>query len=510
MRDATWIARLRWRRLLDTLIYVVRFGLAYDPRRRNATERLYGLYVVIVVSLLVLVPAWAEVMAGAVWLGQALPVRTRLGLLGALPACIFLVQVAPAVAALRSSPLKLSFADMAYVAGSPMPRAAPILVGFIFAMGARLPALAFAAALIAVALTLPSSLVAATGVSLATAAGALPLILFSWAVAWLAGAARVASSLHRRRFLWLAPLVALAPLGLAPAAALWPARTLVRVMRGDGAVGPSLLLTLLSLAVIGALGWVGNKVDMTVVVRESRLYARLQGLGSGFLAHLVDPTFAPMVQQIRWQEKMAAKKPPLRLPRASGAGALMARASLAAVRHPTILLPLPFWGAALSRGAALLLAWGPTELWVYWLIALALTAPRSLTLWYRGDVEEPFLRQFLAVNALVLLVADAALPLLLLLGGAVGIWVLQPEVPAARLAGIALTLVVGYILVLCQGAGSLPLTASRIRISTTPLALMSIGLVVGVGMLLETLIAPLVLGIAVAVGLSILVATSPG
>ncbi len=510
MRDATWIARLRWRRLRDALTYVVRISLEYDARRRTTAERLYGLYVVIAISLLVLVPGWAAAMGGAVSLGQTLPAQARRGILDVLPVGVFLAQIVLMMVALRSSPLKLSFADVAYVAGSPMPRAAPMLVGFLFALLARLPVLAFAAALTVVTLTLPSSLGAATGVSLTTALGSLPLILFSWAVAWLAGAARVASPLHRYRFLWLVPLVALVPLGFTPKAVLWPGWTLLQVMRGEGVVGPLLLLTLLTLAVIGVLGWVSNRINMVVIARESRLYARLQGLGLGLLAQVLDPTVAPVVQQIRWQEKMAARKLLLRLPRASGMVALVTRAGLAAVRHPKILLPLPLWGAAASRGAALLLTRGPTELWLYWLTAVALTAPRSLTLWYRPDVEEPFLRQFLHANTLVLLVVDALLPLLLLLGGAVGAWMLQPEALVVRVAGIALTLVVAYILLLCQGVGLLTLTAYRIRVSPTLLAFLSIGLVVGSGVLLETLIAPLVASVAIAIGLSTLVATRSG
>ena len=42
------------------------------------------------------------------------------------------------VNALQSTPLKLSFADMAYVAGAPISRVAPVIVGFIRQVGIRL------------------------------------------------------------------------------------------------------------------------------------------------------------------------------------------------------------------------------------------------------------------------------------------------------------------------------------------------------------------------------------
>ncbi len=45
------------------------------------------------------------------------------------------VQVYVIVNALQSTPLKLSFADMAYVAGAPIARAAPVIVGFIRQVG---------------------------------------------------------------------------------------------------------------------------------------------------------------------------------------------------------------------------------------------------------------------------------------------------------------------------------------------------------------------------------------
>ena len=71
----------------------------------------------------------------------------------ALPWLVLAIQVAMAVGSLRSSPFKLTFPDAAYVAGSPVSRAAPVFVGWLQALAKSQLVAPFAAALVAVGLT---------------------------------------------------------------------------------------------------------------------------------------------------------------------------------------------------------------------------------------------------------------------------------------------------------------------------------------------------------------------
>ena len=84
MRETLLLLRLRWRHTQEKLIYWVRSGLYYDPRKRTTAERLYGLYLLVLIVVVFLLPGWTELMATAAAAGHALPPQARLRVLGAL------------------------------------------------------------------------------------------------------------------------------------------------------------------------------------------------------------------------------------------------------------------------------------------------------------------------------------------------------------------------------------------------------------------------------------------
>jgi hypothetical protein len=507
MRETLLLLWLRWRHTQEELIYWLRSGLYYDPRKRTTAERLYGLYVLVLIVVVFLLPGWVELLATAAAAGHALSPHVRVQILGALPAGILCGQALLAMAALRSSPLKLTYPDMAYVAGAPLPRGAAVLIGFLFTVTARLLVTMLAAGLVAVALTQPTTLGGANLTFTDAAVGMAPLAVFSWGAAWLVGCARMASyKVQRWRFLWLAPLLVLGLAALFPGALRWSGRTLTLAMRGQVSSRVELLALVATLAA-AALTWVGNRVNMTLVAEESQLYARLKSLGLGLMTLFVAPGLS---WQMRAQERLRAQKPRGHLPRATGSWALVARAALSGLRHPFVLIRPLLWGVVVTRlSVFLLLEHVQVRVWVYWLIAVVITAPRSLVTVFKADTAQPFLRQFLPVNPLQLLLADTALPFLLLLVGTVAAWIRQPAALSIVLDGAGLSVVMAVVIALCQGLSLVPLTAWRIRISSALATGTSFGAVLMAGLLTKTLVVPLGVGTGIAVLLSGLLATSP-
>ncbi len=508
MYELAPLFRLRWRGLQESLIYWVRTGLEYDPSRRTTSERLYGLYLLVVISLLVLLPGWADALAIAYQAGHVLTPHLRAALLAALPALIVLGQVALAMAALRSSPFKLSGPDSAYIAASPVPRGAPVLTGFLFHIAVRLPVWALLAAFVAVALAQPDKLDTATLACLAVGVTTAPLVALSWGLAWSIGLLRMSSPAARnRRFVWLAPLAALVPASLLPAIARWPGGVLTASMRHAGIPGQTWWLAGLAMVAVATVTWVGNRANMTLVAAESAMYARLRELG--FMARVFDPALAG---QIRRQEKLRAKRFRLRLPRgawATGLWAAAARAAVGRLHHPLTLLRPLLWGAALSRlGGTLVLGHADLRAWIYWLIGAVVTAPRSLVVAFQEDVDEPFLRQFLPANTLLLLPTDAAVPFGLLCIGILLAWVGQPAAPSVALGGSALSLVMGLIVLLSQGAGLVPLGPGRGRISPAASIAAGFAAIVVTGLATRTAVAALLVAVACALALGRLIAAS--
>src|SRR5690606_27915178 len=94
------------------------------------TQNLYILYLIGIGSIWFFA-MWAWFYDTATHIGETLDSATLYQILTALPYTVLAVQVFAMVVALRSTPLKLSFADMAYIAGTPIARSVPVLLGFI-------------------------------------------------------------------------------------------------------------------------------------------------------------------------------------------------------------------------------------------------------------------------------------------------------------------------------------------------------------------------------------------
>jgi len=481
MRDARLVLWLRGRQAYGVTRYWLRAGFGVNPANNSTSERLYSVYLLLFAALWL--PAmWLTLASASASIGLLVGVARRPLLLAALPGLVYLLQIGLMMAALRASPLKLTFADIAYVAGAPLPRAIVVLVGFLRVVVVRLPIVVLVAALIGVALTGATGAGAADAVGLRAGATALLLGVFGWALAWAVGAARLAYPRLRRRFVWLTPLLLLVLAAVIPEIVLWPGRVLEGVIRGGvGGVGAPLLAALAVLSLF-ALGWVGARVNLTVVADESLLYARLSSLG------MLGVRDRDLTRQVRTRAGFAPRRRRLRLASWTGAGAPAARATLTYARHLTLLWPLARDTGLVVAGCLLLSgrvptggAYGLAQPWIAWLFLVVALPPRGLLQAFRTDIDEPFLRQFAPVDNLWLLQADAAAPTAALMLVAAVLLLIAHGALAATVTSLVFVPVLTPLLALCQGVSLVRVTAARIRLPYAWVAGVLCGLVMVAG-----------------------------
>ncbi len=501
-RDLVLVARLRQRQLASLARYWLR-TLGCEPGSRSRVDRAYLVY------LALLGGWWAAAMLalavqGAVQLGRALPGEAHDALRQALPWLVLAGQALVAGAALRSSPLRLTFPDVAYLAGTPLHRGALALTAWGLAVARILAATLLAGGLAALALAegaAPAALLPAAGSALALA---LPLVAFTVSVAWcLALAGRGKPKRTAAHLAWLVPAALLAGGWFLPGMFLWPGRALALAVAGLAPACWAPLLWLALLPVVGLLACVGERAHMAMVARESETYARIQALGMGAW---LEPEVA---RSIRRRARLAARRPFLRLPGARGAWALAGRTGLMLARDPGALLSLLVWGALIAEAGAWLVGPGayPPQ-WAAWLAMAAFAPPAALRASLRADAGDPFLRQLLPQSNLRLLVADTGLPALALTLAALACWLMRRPGGGVAVAGTLTIVGLTALLALCQGVGSLPVKLFGWRLPYEVAAMASLGAVVLAGSEAHAPLAALAVAAVVALALLALIRRS--
>jgi len=171
---------------------------------------------------------------------------------------------------------------------------------------------------------------------------------------------------------------------------------------------------LVVLAIVGVVitFWLGDRINMIHAVDESILYARIQALG------LLAWRMIDVQARVRMQSRQATRKPLLSLPRAQGTSTFVTRAALSYIRHPFMLLTCFIWGAALTGlGVEIIVRQLPAQVWILWVVVVGVAPPFGLLHVFRSDSQELFLRQFLPVDGLQLLLADILVPLVAMIAG---------------------------------------------------------------------------------------------
>jgi hypothetical protein len=470
--DLRTLGWLRWRQVRDALVYGLRL-LGYE-----SGERVYALYLVGILGF------WVFAMFGyafdrAVGVGTLLTDDGLTGIRQVLPYMVLAGQIWILVGALRSTPLKLTFADMAYVAGSPVNPAAAVLLGFARQVALRMvlftPVLLLLAALFNSAVGGTATVGAVLLLSFQALIPTYLLIILTWGTSWLLGTLRLVYPALRRVWgLWLLPLLLLPLAAVARDLALFTGNIAFSAMLE--ATSPVILVALLvvDIVVIVGLAYFGSRIDMIRAVDESQLYARIQSLG------LLAWRQPDLTMRIRMQSGQRGRRAFLHLPTGlTGGQAVMARAALTYIRHPFMLAITAGWGAlmtlaALAIGASNL----PIQLVVGWVVLAGFAPPIGLLYVFRNDVEEPFLRQLIPLDGAQLLFADALLPLISLVVGAGAVWISRNPPPDVLLSGLLLIFVFSLIILLC---GALGATKRERALQTRLIATIISFAVIGVG-----------------------------
>ncbi len=481
VRSLFW---LRWRQLKDTLIFWLRV-LGYRSQDASLSQNLYVLYLVLIgLFWLWTVGSFTFETAGNI--GKLLQPQTSGILLIGFTWLVLVVQVYVVVNALQSTPLKLSFSDMAYIAGAPITRVAPVIVGFLRQVGIRLILLDIPVVVFGVVISralIPNDY--GNG-ALRLIAMMIPLIVLTWAVGWCFGLARLISPrLGRLRYLWFVPIIILPLAYLLPDIFLWPGRLTLLVMLGIGPVWALPLLIGLAVAGVAIAFWLGNRINMIQAVDESILYARINALG------LLAWRMIDIQARVRMQERQAGRKPFLSLPRAQGSRTFVTRAALSYIRHPFMLLACLAWGAVMT-GAALeiIVRQLPAQVWILWVVVAGIAPPFGLMHVFRSDEDEVFLRQFLPVDGLELLFADILLPLIAMIIGGLVVFAFFGLDPDTFSLGIIAIPLFSVMVALCCAIG---ITSTRSALQMRLLATaLSFGAVIIAGTQLHTAIAGLV------------------
>lgn len=454
MRDLRVLFWLRWRQFKDDAVYWLRV-LGYDQREKALTQRIYVLYLLAIAGFWV-VAMWAFAYDSAVGLGRALPPEATANVLQVVPLAVVVIQVLALMGALSSTPLKLSFADIAYVAASPLSRAALVILSFVRQTLTRVVPAVIVAALVGAALGAAADVATAGWASLRAGLLAIPLVVLTWGAAWALGLLRLTDArLRRLRYLWLSPPLLLALAHVLPDAALWPGRGLALAAWGESPWWLWPWLLALALAAGAAVAWLGSRVNMIYAVDESIVHARISALG------LMAWRQPDLQVRIRRQAATASRRAFLRLPaNVRGAWTLMARAALSYIRHPVMLLLTLAWGALLTQAAVVMATSQlPAQLWIGWLLLVGVAPPAGLMYAFHADQEDGFLRQFLPVDGIQLLAADVAFPLLFLAAGGIAVWLLQGFPPAQMALGVLAIPLLAVLLALC---GAVALTTNRV------------------------------------------------
>ncbi len=453
MLDVRALVWLRWRQFKDTAVYWLRV-LGYQPNERSFSQNMYVVYLILI-GLFWVYTVGTFTFESAANVARLLTPDIVGVLLVFVAWAVFLLQVWVIMRALQSTPLKLSFPDMAYVAASPIKRSAPVIVGYVKQVLIRIFLLGVTAALLGVVIARPLDPDNYGAAALRAVGFTIPLVAITWGIGWVLGLLRLIDPrVGRLRHLWFLPLLLIPIAYLLPDPFLWIGRAAGLAVLGQAPDWLIPLLVGLMIALAAAVVFLGERINMIHAADESVLYARIQALG---LMAYRQPN---LQRQIYRQARQAGRKPLLRLPKATGVWTFVTRAALSYVRHPGALVSSFLWGVTMTYFAAdTIINNRPLQVWILWLIVAGLRPPFGLLQVFQTDRSEPFLRQFLPVNGLQLLIADMILPLIALIAGGFAALAFYAADPAIMVMGLMFIPVSALLIAL---SGAVALTNRRV------------------------------------------------
>ena len=429
--------------------------------------------------------------------------------LDGLPPTILGLQLFYLLGLFLNPPLKLVAPDLLYVATSPVSRGAITAVHCARAL--LVPALllaalgSLAALFFAWGLAAPSPGLIACQALLLTAG----LAYLSGALSWAVALARQNSrSVAVWRAFGLVFLAAGIGAWLAPGVFLWPGRMWTGMVRGSLHAGHIALLLAGLAAALAALYVTGSRTHMAGVIDLSQTYARIRKLGVWGQVEA-----AEVVARLRSQSRIASRRR-LRgrlLQTFNIPGTLFGQSWLVLVRlSPALLLRLLAAGAVFSSAAITLVTLGDAssvQTWALLFIALIQFRPNDALRGFQISVRQPFLRQFLPADNLLLFASQTSLPLLIMSAGVALAALLQPWVEPAIALLLAVAVLLG--LALCQALENVRLPEHLLPGFSYEYTVIFLGsVIVGCGYLLHSAWAALAAMILADLGLALLLRRS--
>ncbi len=441
LRTLIW---LQWKRLKGNAAYWLRL-LGFEP----GANRFYLIYAALF-WLFWINTVWAFVVQQVEQISLTLPSASVIGLQASVPALILLAQLVYLGMVLRDSPLKLSAAEIEYVAVSPVNRGGFVLVHFGRSLLPLALVAGLASCLFAMLLTWQAAPAEVGVVGLRALALGIPIFGLSAAVAWIVVLFKTALvSRWLKLGVWLIlPLIVVLAIAFPPLM-LFPGGLWLTALSG-GSIAPALVIAGLLLGLAAALlATTSSRLNMAVVADDSRMYARVQKLGIFGRLYADD-----VVSSVRRQSRLVRKRH-LRLlmtESATGYAVVVNRALLSLFRlAPSSLLRLIMRGVVLVEMVSLGVQFGggaQLQTWLLLLIILIQFRPTELNTLFQQDVGQAFTRQFLPSNPLRLVLADSAFPIALASAGGAVALLLQGWLDPLLAAAFVLAFIVG--LEFCQ------------------------------------------------------------
>ncbi|MEA5019564.1 MAG: hypothetical protein VB027_04270 [Gordonibacter sp.] len=402
MRLLFWLRARHLRTKTLSMLHILGSDFQHD---RSWSERAYQFYaIIVVVACLGLL--WAALIdaATAFFSTAGLPVVEALFFAGFLaPIALF---VALGFGALRSSIIKLSRPDIAFVAASALEMRAILVVALAFD-GVMVGAMAGLAGYL-VGMCLGVGLGVVVNVLLTAFLGAL-LAIAALDAAWLVGLVRLILEQTRRR---LVVLVVLAATVLLVASICCGLVLFVNpsAVLADGVYCLCGVVAVMSIGELVALVMLAPRLDVTAVIKQNALYAELQPFG------MLSPLDPALVRDYRRRVKLAGRRPLFHLLTTTGRGAVVMRAALSTVRQYEGIPSLLMQGAtAAPLGLLALSGTGGVVVFLFWLVLLVQfpQGARTGTQAFRDDTRVRLIRDRLPFGVLELLILDS-LPAFLL------------------------------------------------------------------------------------------------
>jgi len=486
MSDIRLLLWQKWKRFTYEGRYWLR-TIGYDTMDRSLGNRSYAIYLVIFGAFW-LIAMWSYIGDQFIFIVQGISDQNRTRLIDAIPLGAVLLQGFFIFRVLNDSPLKLTTNDSIYVAGSPINREAITIVRFLQTVYGRWLVLAPLVTLCIIALAWQID--PETGGRAGLWALCLMVLMVTcwWGMIWIAGLSRFVFT--DEQWLFGRGLA----FGLIVFGAI-PGLLLRELALGSVSIVWLILTAFILIAVFFALNAIGKRLNMTHIVEESRVFARLSDLGP--IAIMSAPE---VLQDIRNQEARQSSRRRLPMPSARGTPMLIVRAMYAYATFRRIdLVLVAVWGAIVSFLVTLTLQIediSTLQSWAGILLLVVLIPPRPLVRLFADDQKRPFIRQFIPQNDLMLLLINSAVPLVVLIGSASGVWMWRVGTQPA----LSVIVLMGLLLTLCMGTDFIRPYQPRGRISYVQSSALSFGISLVAGIFLETFLVTII-GMVVAVGL---------